>query len=121
MNIQLNNVKNRVVKSTSLALLIGIALAGCATMPKNSQIMIEATAAVQAAESDPAVPQYASVELSRAHGLLDDHKAPGKNTRIRVIACIDLQRLLDGGNHVQPILMEQVHGCLRGWSEDALG
>ncbi len=75
MNIQLNNVKNRVVKSTSLALLIGIALAGCATTPKNSQIMIEATAAVQAAESDPAVPQYASVELSRAHGLLDDaHK-----------------------------------------------
>jgi outer membrane protein OmpA-like peptidoglycan-associated protein len=37
--------------------------------------MTEATAAVQAAESDPAVPQYASVELSRAHSLLDDaHK-----------------------------------------------
>jgi outer membrane protein OmpA-like peptidoglycan-associated protein len=75
MNTQLENMKHKVVKSTSLALLIGVVLAGCATTPKNSPIMLEATSAVQTAESDPAVPQYASVELARAHGLLDDaHK-----------------------------------------------
>jgi len=69
------------MRTSSLALLVAMAMVGCATPPKPSPLMQEAMAAVNAAESDPAVPQYASVELSRSQNLLEsarkaaqDHK-----------------------------------------------
>jgi outer membrane protein OmpA-like peptidoglycan-associated protein len=73
-NFMFNARPERTARIGSLALLVAMSMVGCATAPKPSTLTLQATAAVTAAESDPAVPQYASVELARAQSLLESSR-----------------------------------------------
>lgn len=70
MSKQIHNSNLKKIGSGSLALTLAMTMVGCATT-KPSPLLQEATAVVRAAESDAAVPQYASIDLQRAQQQLE--------------------------------------------------
>lgn len=74
-------MKNPIKSANTLvvaAVASAIALAGCASAPKDSPILLEARSAVSQAEQDPNVPKYAPTELQRARTMLTDAEATAK-------------------------------------------
>jgi outer membrane protein OmpA-like peptidoglycan-associated protein len=68
---------NRHLKSVATASAI-VALAGCASAPKESPVLSQARNAVNQAEQDPNVTKYAPSELQRARTMLSDAEATAK-------------------------------------------
>jgi outer membrane protein OmpA-like peptidoglycan-associated protein len=62
----------------TLSIAVLAALAGCASAPKDSQILSQARQAVSQAEADPNVTKYAPTELDRARKLLVNAEGAAK-------------------------------------------
>jgi outer membrane protein OmpA-like peptidoglycan-associated protein len=77
----MTNPTNANVKSLVMSAVI-VALAGCASTPKESPILSQARNAVNQAEQDPNVSKYAPSELQRARASLSDAEATAKKNGV---------------------------------------